>query len=174
MFSSPGWTTPSVSLSSQEKCSIPLITFDSLLCILPVEPGCFLLHWNGVEGQKQLSQPLGHSCCSAGYSWLSGLQAQFQIMSTFTSIHSPKSFSVGLSSTPSFPRLYWYQGWPPPKCRTFYLALLYLLKFTWIYFSSLFRSIWMVSHSLGVSAAPLSLLSSANLLQSVHLITLCF
>ncbi|KAK4807049.1 hypothetical protein QYF61_018390 [Mycteria americana] len=51
------------------------------------------------------------------------------------------------------------------------LALLNLMKFTWTHFSKLSRSIWMASLLSSISTAPLSLVSSANLLR-VHSIPL--
>ncbi|KAK4807231.1 LOW QUALITY PROTEIN: hypothetical protein QYF61_024351 [Mycteria americana] len=51
------------------------------------------------------------------------------------------------------------------------LALLNLMKFTWAHFSSLSRSLWMASLLSSISTAPLSLVSSANLLR-VHSIPL--
>ncbi|KAK4813629.1 hypothetical protein QYF61_014389, partial [Mycteria americana] len=59
----------------------------------------------------------------------------------------------------------------PTRCRTLHLALLNLMRFTQAHFSSLSRSLWMTSRPSDLSTAPLSLVSSANLL-SVHLISL--
>ncbi|KAK4814241.1 LOW QUALITY PROTEIN: hypothetical protein QYF61_012737 [Mycteria americana] len=58
-----------------------------------------------------------------------------------------------------------------PTQVTLHLALLNLMRFTQAHFSSLSRSLWMTSHPSGVSTAPHSLVSSANLLR-VHSISL--
>ncbi|KAK4822069.1 hypothetical protein QYF61_009330 [Mycteria americana] len=84
-----------------------------------------------------------------------------RLMSSFSSTGTPKSFSAGLLSIPSSPSL----------CRTLHLPLLDLMRFTQAHFSSLSRSLWMTSRPSAVSTAPLSLVSSANLLR-VHSISL--
>ncbi|TRZ26652.1 hypothetical protein HGM15179_000423 [Zosterops borbonicus] len=70
---------------------------------------------------------------------------------------------------------------PPPACvdtgialtqlQPLHLALLNLLGFPWVHYLSLSESFWMASCPSGLSAAPLGLVSSANLLR-VHLIPL--
>ncbi|KAK4818489.1 hypothetical protein QYF61_014219 [Mycteria americana] len=89
----------------------------------------------------------------------------------FSHQYSPKSFSAGLHSITSSSSLYWNRGLPRTRCRTLHLALLNLMRFTQAHFSSLSRSLWMTSRSSSVSTAPLSLVSSANLLR-VHSILL--
>ena len=94
-----------------------------------------------------------HSCCSPGYSCPSGLQAH--TAGSRPALHSPgrKSFSTGLLSV-SAPSLYSYLRWHWPKCNTLHLASLNLIRFSWVYFSSLSRSLWMASLPSGVSIAP--------------------
>ncbi|KAK4826465.1 hypothetical protein QYF61_009192, partial [Mycteria americana] len=99
------------------------------------------------------------------------VSAHCRLMSSFSSISTPKSFSAGVLSITSSPSLDRNQELPQPRCRTLHLALLNLLRFTQAHFSSLPRSLWMTSHPSGMSTAPLSLVSSANLLK-VHLISL--
>ena len=55
-----------------------------------------------------------------------------------------------------------------------HLALLNLIRFSWAHFSSLSRSLWMASLPSSVLTAPLSLVSSANLLRVYHFFMLCF
>ena len=59
---------------------------------------------------------------------------------------------------------------PTQVCRTLHLALLNLMRLARDHFSSLSMSLWMASCPSGVSTAPLSLVSSANLLK-VHRIS---
>jgi len=56
-------------------------------------------------------------------------------------------------------------------CRTLHWALPNFMRLAWAHFSSLSRSLWMASLPSSVSTAPLSLVSSANLLR-VHSIPL--
>ena len=56
---------------------------------------------------------------------------------------------------------------PQPKCNTLHCASLNLLMFTWTHFQSLSWSLWMASLPPLVSATPLRLVLSANLLR-VH------
>ena len=78
---------------------------------------------------------------------------------------TPKSFSAGLLSNHSPPSLYWYWRLPRPRCRTLHLALLNLMRFTPVHFSSLWRPLWMASLPCSVSTAPLSSVLSADLLR---------
>lgn len=66
--------------------------------------------------------------------------------------------------TPSSPYLYRCLGLPWPRCCTLQLALLKLIRLTWA-FSSLSRSLWMASFPSALSAAPLCLVSSPNLVR---------
>ena len=56
-------------------------------------------------------------------------------------------------------------GLPWPTCRTLHLALLNFMRFTWARLSSLSQFLWMASLPFRVSATPLSLVSSTNLLR---------
>ena len=76
---------------------------------------------------------------------LRAASAHCQLMSSLSSISTPKSLSAELLSIPSSPSLYWYRGLPRPRCRTLYLALLNLMRFTQAHLSSLSRSLWMAS-----------------------------
>ncbi|KAK4831169.1 hypothetical protein QYF61_015639 [Mycteria americana] len=91
--------------------------------------------------------------------------AHYQVMLSFSSTNTPKSFSSGLLSIHSLPSLYLCLGLPRPMCRTLHLALLNFMRFTWSHSSSLSRSLWMASFPSSVSVAPHSLLSSADLLR---------
>ena len=81
----------------------------------------------------------------------------------------PKSFTELLSMSSS--GLYTYRGLLWSKNGTLHLTLLDIIRFTCAHFSSLSRFLWMPSFSSVVWTAPLSLVSSANLLR-VHLILL--
>lgn len=85
------------------------------------------------------------------------------------SIHSwltgtPKSFSIGLLLMSSSLSLYSHLGLPQPKSNTSHVALLNLIRFSYVHFFSLFRFLWTSPSSI-VSTAALSLLSLANLLR---------
>ena len=85
-------------------------------------------------------------------------------MSNFSTTGIPRSFSAGLLSIPS---LYCYWGLPQARCRTLHLVLLNFVRFLWAHSSSLSRALSMASLPSRVPTAPLSLVSSANLLR-VH------
>ena len=93
-------------------------------------------------------------------------RAHCWLMLSFSSTRTPKSFSAGLLLR-SFPSLYSYLGLPWSKCKTLHFALLNLIRFRWANFLNLSRFLWMASLPSAVSTAPLSLVSSANLLR-VH------
>jgi len=86
-----------------------------------------------------------------------------RVLLSSSSTMTPKSSSSGLLSIHSLPSLYLRLGLPRPMCRTLHLALLNLLRFAQAHLSSLSRSLWMVSRPSGMSTAPLSLVSLANL-----------
>ena len=93
------------------------------------------------------------------------------LMSSFSSTGTHKSFLAELLSITLAPSLYWYLGLPWPMCRTLHLILLNLMRFTQAHFLSLSKSLWMVFQPSSLLTAPLSLMSSANLLK-VHSIPL--
>ena len=89
-----------------------------------------------------------------------------------TFVHqAPKSCSAEMLSVRSFPSLCTYLGLPQPMFNTLHLGLLNLIRFTYAHFSRLFGSLWMTSVPSVVSVAPLSLVSSSDLLR-VHSIPL--
>ena len=132
----------SLSLSSQESCSIPQIIFVVLLCTRSHKPMSFLCwglqswmqdsRW-GLTRTKQrgripssdllamllLMQPVVQLAF-----WAASAHCHLMLSFSFTS--TPKSFSSGLLSTHSLPSLYLRLGLPRPTCRTLHLALLSL------------------------------------------------
>lgn len=64
--------------------------------------------------------------------WLTfwAMSTHCQLMSSFSSTCTPKCFSAGLLSIPSFPSLYWHRRLPQPKCKT--LALLDFIDSYWL------------------------------------------
>jgi len=90
-----------------------------------------------------------------------------QVMFSFSSTNTPKSFSSWLLSIRSPSSLYLCLGLPQPMCRTFCLALLNFMSFAWAHLSSLSRSLWMASLPSSVLTASHSFVLSANLLR-VH------
>jgi len=110
------------------------------------------------------------SWCSPGYYWPFGLHAN-TADSCFSSTRTPRFSSAGLLSVSSSPSLYTYLGLLRPKCNTLRLALLNLTRFLCAHFLSKSMFLWMASLSSTVSAAPLIVVSSANLLR-VHSILL--
>ncbi|KAK4810863.1 hypothetical protein QYF61_008835 [Mycteria americana] len=116
-------------------------------------------HQSGVEWQNHLPRPAGHASFDAAQDTVGLLGCERTLLAHVQLfIHQ-------------YPSLYWNRGLPQPRCRTLHLALLNLMRFTQAHFSSLPRSLWMTSRPSGVSTAPLSLVSSANLLR-VHSISL--
>ncbi|KAK4827087.1 LOW QUALITY PROTEIN: hypothetical protein QYF61_014189 [Mycteria americana] len=99
--------------------------------------------------QAMSSQFLQENAASFKY-WKAAIRSPRSLL--FSRLNNPNSLSLS-------------------SCRTLHLALLNLMRFTQAHFSSLSRSLWMVSHPSDVSTAPLSLMSSANLLR-VHSIPL--
>ncbi|KAK4827388.1 hypothetical protein QYF61_017793 [Mycteria americana] len=114
-------------------------------------------HQSGVEGQNHLPRSAGHASFDAAQDTVGLLGCECTLLAhvRFSSISTPKSFSAGLLSITSSPSL----------CRTLHLALLNLTRFTQAHFSSLSRSLWMTPCPSGMSAAPLSFVSSADLLR---------
>jgi len=83
----------------------------------------------------------------------------------------PQVLLLRAARIPFLPSLYLCLQLTQPMGRSVHLALLNFMRFAWAHLSSLSRSLWMASCSLGVLIAPLSLVSSANLLR-VHSIPL--
>ncbi|XP_074718070.1 cytochrome b5 reductase 4 isoform X1 [Strix uralensis] len=139
----------SLSLSSQGRCSSPLIIFVASSGPPPTGP-CLSC---AEDSRAGLSTPGGVSQeCTRG----------------------PKFSSAGLLAIHSSPSLYLCLGLPRPMCRTLHLALLNFVRFARAHLSSLSRSLWMTSLPSSVSTALHSFsksVSSANLLR-VHSIPL--
>ena len=90
--------------------------------------------------------------------------AHCRLTSSFSSVKTPKSFSTELLSRRPSPSQYPYLRFSQLKCSTLHLAFYNLIQFTWAHFSSMSRSLWLVSLPCMVSTTPLSLVLSANLL----------
>jgi len=97
--------------------------------------------------------------------------AHCQLMLSFLSTSTAKSFSSGLLSIHSLPSLYLCLGLPQPMCLTLHVTMLNFMRFARAHLSSLSRSLWTISLPSSVSTAPHSLVLSAKLLR-VHLIPL--
>jgi len=123
----------------------------------------------GEGGQStQSSCWLSLSWCSPGYSWPSGLQAHTDdSCPAFHLPEPPGSSPQGCSWWVLLPLCTQIQDCHNNKCSTLYLSLLNFFMFIWAYFSSLSGTLWMAFPPSVVSAAPLSMVSSANLLR-VH------
>jgi len=174
-------------LSSQERCSSPLIVFMALLWAIKLQQLCILLvfgvpgsyivlqkgpHKGRAEGDSNLPLPAVQGCwCSPGYSRPLGLQAHCWLMCSFSSIRTSKSFSAGQLSVSSSPSLYSFLRLPQAKCNTLHLVSLNFIRYSCAHFSTVSRSHWMTSLLSVVWTAPLSLVQSANLLR-VHSIPL--
>ncbi|KAK4832076.1 hypothetical protein QYF61_020632 [Mycteria americana] len=142
----------SLSLSSQERCSISLIIFVALLWTCSNRSMSFLCrglqswtqYWRwgltrvGCRDRITSLDLLATLLLMQPRIWLAfwAASTHCQLMSSFSSTSTPKSSSAGLLSIPSSPSL----------CRTLHLALLNLMRFTRARFSSLSRSLWMASH----------------------------
>jgi len=110
--------------------------------------------------------------CSPGYGWSSGLRVH--IVGSCPAFHPPVLPSPsrqGCSQSLHPPACIDTGGCPNSGAGPLHLTLLNLMRFTWAHFSRLSRSLWMASHLSGVSTAPLSLVSSADLLR-VHSVPL--
>lgn len=90
------------------------------------------------------------------------MSARCQLMSSFSSRSTPKSFLAGLLWICSSPSLYWYQGLPQPRCSTLPLALLKPHEF---HMGPLLRLVQVASCPSGVLKGLLSLVSPADLLR---------
>ena len=179
----------SPNLPSQEKFSNPLIIFVSSSGLTPTAPhpscaggprpgrstpnGASLRQSRG--GQ---SPPSPSPCCppsvdsaqlTAGLlDWLTPSFSFSRILESFST--GRKTFSTFSVTSPS---LYSYLGLPQPRGNTLHLALLTLTRFSSANFLSLFRSLCVTSLLSIVSAVPLSLVSSANLLRLPLSATVC-
>jgi len=111
-------------------------------------------HQSGVEGQNPLPRPAGHAAFDAARDTV-GLLCCEHILPGHVQLFIPQHPQAHLSRAALNPFI------PQP-----------VLRFIWAQFSSLSRSLWMPSHPSGVLTAPLSLVSSADLLR-VHSIPLC-
>ena len=114
---------------------------------------------------------MGPRCfgCSSGYSWLEGCEG-----TVLAHVHlpvPPGPFQQGCA--PSFhpPACTDSRGCHHPGARPCTWICLNLMKFSWTYYLSLSRSLWMATHPTGVSTTPHTLVPSNNLLK-VHLIPL--
>lgn len=127
-------------------------------------------HYSGVEKQNPLPPAAGHTAFLQPKLQLAlwVVSAHCQVLLCLLSANNPNTFSSGLLSTPSLPRLRLYSGLPRFRCRTLLLALLNSIRFR-----SLSRSIWIAFPPSNVPTPPHSLVSSRKLL-SQHSILLPF
>jgi len=144
----------------QQLLILPVLEAPGLDAVLPMEP-----HKGRVERDNHLPFPAGRPSADAAQD-TTGI-AHCWLVSSFSFIRTPTSFLAGLLSRSSSLGLYSYLGLPQPKYNALHLALLNLIRFLWAHFSCLSRFLWMASLLSIVLTAPLSLVSSADLLR-VH------
>jgi len=125
-------------------------------------------HQIGLNGQNHLPRPAGHAVFDAAQDTAGllvcecTLSAEVQLF-----IHQYPQVLLRAALNPFIRQPVSIVGIAPTVVQYPALALLNLMRFTWAHFSSLSRSLWMAFHPSGVSTAPFSLVSSANLLR-VH------
>ena len=94
-------------------------------------------------------------------------RAHCRLMLNLSSTNTAKYFSWGQLSSYSLPSLYLCLWLPQSRCKSLHLTFLNFVRSAWAYLSSLPKSLWMASLPSRESTAPLSSVSSANMLR-VH------
>ena len=148
-----------LNLSSQGRCSSPLIVSVALLWTHSNSSTSFLYHgpqaltqysrWGLTKAEGNTHHPL---LAATPLLMQPRIQLAFQaarahcwIMSRFLSISTPTFISSGLLSRSSSPSQYSYLRLPRSKCNTLHLALLNLFRFSCAQSLSHSRSLWMGS-----------------------------
>lgn len=158
-WSSPGWTTPTLSACPHREVLQPSDYLHGPLDPLQ-EFQIFLVF--GVLGPDAVTQMKPHKgrvedkppslCWPICLLMKPSIQLAVWAASThcwltlrFLTIRTCKSFSAGLLSTSSSPSLYKNLELLPPKCSNLCLDFLNLIKFMWVHFSSTSGSLCMAS-----------------------------
>ena len=125
------------------------------------------------EGQNHLPCPAGHASFDVAQDTVSLLDGKGTLLPHVQPfIHQYPQVILGRAALSSFflrPGL--ILGVAPTQVQGLFLGLVKPYMFTQAHFSSLSKSLWMVSLPLGVSTAPLILVSSVHLLR-VHSVSL--
>ncbi|KAK4823668.1 hypothetical protein QYF61_005639 [Mycteria americana] len=104
-------------------------------------------HKSRVEGQNHLPRPAGHTSFDAAQDTVGflGCERTLPAHVQFVIHQYPQVLLCRAALNPFIPQPVLILGVARPNCRTLHLALLNVMRFTWAYFSSLSRSLWMAS-----------------------------
>jgi len=132
-------------------------------------------HQSRVEGQNHLPRPADHTSLDAAQDMVGLLGCERTLLGHIQLLinQHPQVLLSRAALNPFIPQPVLISGVGPTQVWDLVLGLVLfnLTRFTQAHFLSLSRSLWMASHPSGTLTAPLSLVSSGNLLR-VHSISL--